>query len=129
MARRTLSAVAILAVGLTGSLAAFVAPAGAAAPAEKTYSAADCAVVTQVNDSTPVSADNSGYDRAQLTAIGKAYESAADEVSDKKLAAGMATLGKLYVTAGKSFGKALKVVLGASMGCLLSDITLPDLDN
>jgi hypothetical protein len=35
------------------------------------------------------------------------------------------SLGK----AGKSFGKALKVVLGASMGCLFSDITLPDLNN
>ncbi len=145
MARRTLTAVAILAVSLTGSLAAFVAPAGAAAPSEKTYSAADCAVITQVNTDTPVSGDTSGYDRAQLTAIGNAYADAADQISDKKLAAGMKTLGKLYVTAGKSktqmgallslgkagksFGKALKVVLGASMGCLLSDITLPDLNN
>lgn len=148
MGRRTVSTLAVLALSLTGALAAFAAPAGAASNptsglTDKNYSAADCKVIGSIG--TDASGNAKGYDKAQLTSIGNAYVDAASKIDDAKLAAGMAALGKIYVTAGKSktnvgalvslgkagkaYGKALKVVLGATMSCAfsgLSDITLPD---
>lgn len=141
MARRPLTVLAILALGLTGSLTAIAGPAGAAS-SEKTYSDADCEVIQGIEVADSGSAK--GYDRAQLTSIGNAYVDAAGDISDAKLKAGMVALGKLYISAGKSktqvgalvslgkagktYGKALKVVLGATMSCAFSgfsDLTLP----
>lgn len=147
MARRTLTAVAILAVSLTGAFAAFTGPAGAASDPtsglmDKTYSDADCKAIGTIG--SDASGDAKGYDRAQLTSIGNAYVAASGKISDAKLKAGMASLGKIYIAAGKSktqmgalvalgkagkaYGKALKVVLGATMSCAFSgfsDLTLP----
>lgn len=142
MARRPLTVLAILALSLTGSLVAFAGPAGAA-PKEKTYSESDCRAISDLEVAD--SGNAKGYDRGQLTSLGNAYAAAAGNIDDAKLKAGMATLGKLYVSAGKAktqvgalvalgkggkaYGKALKVVLGATMTCAfsgLTDITLPE---
>ena len=146
MARRSLTVLAVLAL-CAGSLAALAGPAAAksdpTAGFDKTYSDADCKVIEGIG--TDTSSDKSGYDRAQLTSIGNAYISASGKIGDAKLKAGMAALGKIYVAAGKSksglgalvtlgkagkaYGKALKVVLGATMSCAFSgfsDLTLPD---
>ena len=147
MARRTLTVLVALAL-CAGSLAVVAGPAAAKSDptsglTDKTYSDADCKVIGDIGSDT--SGDAKGYDRAQLTSIGNSYISAAGKISDAKLKAGMAALGKIYVTAGKSksqmgalvalgkagkaYGKALKVVLGATMSCAFSgfsDLTLPD---
>lgn len=145
MTRRTVTVLAILALSLTGSLAATAGPAGAASK-DKTPSEADCKAISDIKVSDSSSAK--GYDRSQLTELGAAYSEAASRISDPKLKAGMAALGKIYTSAGRSktqvgalvslgkagkaYGKALKVTLGATMACAFSgvtDLTLPDVSS
>jgi hypothetical protein len=153
MVRRTLSSVLVAAFVLVGFAAVVAAPAGAAKKPPKTtattlltdkqYSQSDCEAILAVGDKVQ-SASGTKFNPQQLADLAKGYEQTAGTVRDQDLKTNLLAIAKIYAAAaksksqvgalialgksGKAYGKALQVVVGATMSCAFSgitDLTLP----
>lgn len=132
---RFLAAASVAAALLIGASAL---PAGAAAPTK--VSAADCEALGTLGENIDISS-GSGIFGKRAKAVADGFAETASDVSDKKLKKALQSMGDFYdalagadnvldagkitVSEGRAYAKALKVFAKAQVSCAKSSLTVP----
>jgi len=137
-ARTTRRFLAVAAVAAALALGASAVPAGAAT--HRALSSDDCEALLNVGDNINPSGSGSIFGK-QARAIADGFDETAGDISDKKVKKALVTIGNFYddlagadnlldagkitVSEGKSYAKAMKVFGKAEASCVKASATIP----